>query len=418
LSVPEFPSLEFQARLDDLFATDMGALLGLKDQLAGTVKGSASLKSEARGMWKAEGRIFTEGLVVVVGGVRQPSALDLTFGAQVKPDAAGKPESAELTLSAKGQAFEFESREPVRLRSLNDLPKLWADAKLRIQVKGKELWQEFGPMLRVFNLGTPIEEALEGDLRVAGDAGKVTVQLNLQLQNQTGQAMPVRLEGEAACDFAARGKAGGEPFASFDVKILSDAGQSLALRVKGAAVRLPGEEIWEVSDYTGAGELHFLSALNVRLGKYVRFFLGPEYKVAGTFSQTARSKLTREILPNGEVGAQKLELTTDVKLADLDLRGPALFPNKPPLQWQEKDADLHLELAQRFGAAKDALAIPSVSLTAGTLAVKGSLAEADLGLLGQAAAEAKPGERKPRFQQWLAALPDFGVEALDRKSVV
>jgi hypothetical protein len=411
-AAPEQPfTLEFQARLDDLFATDLGALLGLKDQLGGTVKGSASLKSEPGPTWKAEGRVLTEGLVVVVGGVRQPSALDLTFHAQVKPDAAGKPESAELTLAAKGQAFEFGSREPVRLRSLNDLPKLSADAKLRIQVKGKELWQEFGPLLRVFNLGTPIEEELEGDLRVAGDAGKVTVQLNLQLRNQTGPPQPVRLEGEAGCDFAARGKAGGEPFASFDVKVLSDAGQSLALRVKGAAVRLPGEEIWEISDYSGAGELQFLSGLNVRLGKYVRFFLGPEYKVAGAFRQTARSKLTREILPNGEVGAQKLELTTDVKLAGLDLRGPALFPNKAPLEWQEQDADLHLELAQRFGAAKDALTIPKVTLRAGTLRVEGTLAEADLGLLKAAAAEAKPGERKPRFQQWLAALPDTAIEA-------
>ena len=398
--------LDFAARLEDLFATDVGRILGLHGQLKGRLRGQTTARVEADNSWKAEGKLATEEFFVTVKGVPQPAAVDVSFDARVVPDAAGRPESGEVSLQARARPFQLASQGPIRLSGLNDPGKLAVTGTVKAQVRGRELWEEFGPLLSVFGLGAPLAEALDGELRLEGAAGKASLRLDCSLARQAGEPEPLRLQAQANCDFAAWEQARGEPSFNFDVQLQSAAAKPLDARLKGTLSRGAAQQVWELKEFRGAGALEALSRLNARFGAYVRVFLGPEYVVSGQFEQTAQSKLVRQFSPEGHPTSDRLTLVTDLKLLSVDLRGPALVEAKPPLQWQEDNCELHLELEQQQGLDSQTLAIPSVVFKTPGTALEGRLGEARLDKLA-AAAKAQ----KAQVRAWLEALPDTRLNA-------
>jgi len=421
-------SLACQADVTRLCSSSIGAALGLKDQYGGRVDARASVSRTAEGL-QAKGSLKTEEFFVALEGTRQPSGLQIDYDLALLLDAKGQLDGVSGTLTAQGRPFKIATLQPLVLKSLGSPREVEGAARLRMEINGRELWKEFGPLLKVVNLGAPLEEAVDGELAIGSEAGRLKGSFVGTLQQQSQEPRPIILKVGAQAELAARDRMDGTPFAHFDVQFGAQ-DKSFNVQMKGQLKRTKTQETWELGEFKALGSLGAVSNLNRRLGKYVRFFLGPEYDVKGYFSQTAHSKLVRDLTPEGRVASQRVSFVTDLKLQQLDLRGPALVKGGIPLRWEEKDdASLHLELVQSSSApevsavppaaggagTRHTLAIPNVVLKSGALNLEGSLAETDVAALAHAA-DATTVE--DRFKRWIAAMPSARLDAwIDRASV-
>lgn len=413
-------SLALQADLTGLCSSAMGAALGLKDQYGGQLDARASVSRTADGL-HTKGNLKTEEFFVAVGGTKQPSGLQLDYDLAATRNAKGEIDQVSGTLAAKARPFQITTLQPLMLKSLSTPRHVEGTAKLRMEINGRELWKEFGPLLKIVNLGDPLEEAISGDLVLSSEAGRLKGSFAGTLQQQSPEPRPILLKVDAQSELAARERMDGTPFARFEVQ-LGAQDKSFNVQMNGQLNRTKTMETWELGEFKALGSLAAIGNLNRRLGKYVSFFLGPEYDVKGYFTQTAHSKLVRHLAPDGSIATQNVSFITDLTLKQLDLRGPALVKAGIPLRWEEKDdVTLHLELVQnsRGSAApgtpsavgtstRDTVAIPKVVLKSGSLNLEGSLSETAISALAYAA-DATTVE--DRFKRWLAAMPSAKLDA-------
>ena len=392
-------SFSLNARMDELCATDVGVVLGLKGRIGGIIAAKVDAAQQPDGSTKADGVFKTSEGYVMLGAVRQPTALDAGFSATITPDAQGHPEKADIVFQANADSFFVRSLQPVNITSLNNPQKLAAQARLQLHVGGREFWKQFGPLLEVLNMSTPLEEALDADLQITGAPGKVQVQLNGTLEQQAASAVPIRLVANADYDGAALVDQPTAPYLRFDARV-STADKGLFIGLAGTAMRGKDKQVIHVPEFSANGDLKAFTALNARFGSYVRVFLGPRYTVTGSIRQTGNSQLVQDLAADGMVTGTALTLATELKLAEFELRGPPLIANAPPLHWAESSASLQLGLGLKDSAAGSTLSVAPAKLTATALDLDGELAEADLGRL-KTAANAKASALK----LWLEALP-------------
>ena len=387
------------ARMDELFATDVGAVLGLKDRIGGKLAMKIDAKRDAGGRLQAEGKLSTTDGYVAVGNARQPTKLDVGFSANVLPDTQGRPERAEVSFAANADSFYVKSERPATITSLNEPRKLAAEARLRLHAGGSEFWKQFGPLLEVANMRTPLAEELDGELQAGGSAGKVQLQFDCTLAQQNPSPTPIHLVAKADYDGASLVDVPTSPYLSFDVQVKST-DKSLSLQLAGTATRGKDKQVVNLAKFQALGDLKAFTALNARFGAYVPVLFGPQYAASGSIKEDGTSQSVQTFAADGKVTSTTLNLTTDVQLSSFELSGPSLVPSAPPLHWTESEATLGLEMSVADSDAGTILSLKRATLHSTGLNLEGEMAEADLGRLKAAAApNATP------LKLWTEALP-------------
>lgn len=387
-------AIHMDADMDQLFASDVGQVLELKDRLGGKVSLRVEIAQKADGHVSAAGELKTaDGYVAARDGKKLETKLGMKF------DAKGDAEKAEIGFAAEADSFRVESLQPATIMSLNNPAKLAAQARLKLHIGGQEFWKQFGPLLEVMNMREPLKEALDAELVVSGDAGKVQARLDGTLQQQATTPQPLKLTIAAAYDGAALVDAPTQPFAIFSVQAESSDG-TVAIKAGGDATRGKTQQTVRLSEFSTTGELTAVKALNDRFAPYLGVLLSKDYAARGRIALSGTSQLVQQLGAKGIVVGENLTLATKMSLTGFNLAGPALVKDGEPLAWNEPRADLELELAYTSTSTASTLALPKVVLKSASGSLDGSLAEADLVRLKTAAApNATP------VKLWLGALP-------------
>jgi len=395
----------FKSKLTDLFATDAGTVLGLKGQIGGDLDGAIDANVEQTGRFTAVGKLNTKDGYVAMEGVRQPSSMDMTFSAKVSPNADGIPERADVSLDAKADSFQIKSLTPIAITSLNDPRKLEAQAKLQLKLMGREFWKQFGPLLTVMNMRTPVEEALEGELQLTGSSGRVELGLNATLKRQSDPPTPIQLAIQAKYDGAELVDLPARPFLNFNAKISSE-DKSIDLEMGGSATRGKSQQRFDLPLFKNESDLKALTNFNTRFGAYVSVFPGAAYAVSGSIKQKGSSHYITLFGPTGETTGTELVLSTDLSLTKFNLVGPPIKPGVSSLKWVDDNFTLKLGLKLKSGSGGDSLVLLPLELNSDMMTLKGDLAEARVAKLR--AALLATGDS---IKAWVDALPQAAVEA-------
>lgn len=399
----------FNAKLTDLFATDVGQVLNLKDQLGGDLEGRIAATLDQKGQFSSEGKVNTKNGYVAYQGVRQPSSMDMDFKADLIPNSDGTPERAEVKFTAVADSFKIETLQPLFINAINNPQKLAARAKLRLKVGGREFWKQFGPLLKVMSLSTPLEEAMDGELTLSGNAGSVALQLDGTLERQAEPHEPVRVNLNASYDGEALAAAEAKPFLTYS-GIIRSADKGINLAFNGSGHRDKNLQIIELKEFKNTSDLVAISKLNARFGAYVSVFPGPDYSVAGYINQTGSSKLVQTLAADGKVLSTDLTMATDLQIPELAIDGKhPVRPGAPPLSLRDKAIKLNLGLALKQNGPNGTLALKPMKFSSENMALEGELDEADLVKL-KAAFDANTTAHANTLLAWISALPAAKVD--------
>jgi hypothetical protein len=161
--------LDLSTLLQDFCATDVGERLNLKGRLAGRLTGRAELVHDAvRGetRMEAHAKLSDDARVLVPHPTDpqrsewQPLRLEADLDAFARPNARGELAAIEARFKAHADSFEAESILPAKFESLDEWDKLRIHTQFKMNLRGREFWAEFGPVLGLFGLERPIEEVL------------------------------------------------------------------------------------------------------------------------------------------------------------------------------------------------------------------------------------------------------------------
>jgi hypothetical protein len=399
-------SAKLNGNLDKLFATDVGKALQLNDSIGGEVEGSVDAHFDPKGNLKLTATFKTDKGFAIVQGTRQPLAVAVDANADVQAK-DGKLDNGELTFNAHSASAEIRSVQPIKIGSLSDLTNLSADGVLRVHAGGREFWKEFGPLLKVLNLRTPLEEALDGEVRITGTTGKIKLEMDQTLQRQVQPASPIVLNIRANYDGSKLNTlTTDKPFLTFDVKLKTEQPSPMAVGLSGSWVSGRSQRTIDVQA-TIEGELATLTLLNQRFGAYIDVLLPPPYSLKGVIAQKWTSHQVDQINAAGDVTSSEFKLNTDLKISNLSLSGPVLLPGRGAVEWAEPEGlSLQLALEKNSKSGATQLKLPVLKFTSKTATFDGSLGESDLNTLKAAAAQ------KPQtFSRWLAAMPKTTVNA-------
>ncbi|HYF51747.1 MAG TPA: hypothetical protein VEJ63_20190 [Planctomycetota bacterium] len=393
---------------EELFATDVAAVLDLKGNIGGIIEGKLEAEIQNSGHAQINGAMKTKDGYVAMNNVRQKTSVDMSFGAKLEPNEDGRPDRAELNFMAKaGTAFEIGSTRAAKISSLSDPRNVAADAEMNLKLLGREFWSEFGPLLKVIGLGTPLNESLTGTLRLSGSAGKLGLGLDGTLQQQNETPNPLRLAITGAYDGNALAEKNEQPWLKLNVALKSAADKSVDLKIPLTISRSKSQQVYDLPEFSALGELAGITQLNARFAPYSVVFLDSRYKMAGFIKQTGNSRLVESLDDKGVVTGTHLTLNTDVQVMQLHLTGPALFPGAPALNYSEKDAfSLKTALEFKKQGKTAALSIKPLSLKSSAVSIEGEIGEVDV---VKAAAIAANEQRK--LSDWVTVLPEAKLEA-------
>ncbi|MBI3829835.1 MAG: hypothetical protein HY291_09975 [Planctomycetes bacterium] len=381
---PPVIAVKTQCNLEQLFSTDIGAALQLKDRVGGKLAIDGTSSADAQGRWHSAGKLTTDQAYVIVENVKQPTSVEVNFDTAIALDKDGNPDKGEATLACKANAFSVNTDGPLQLAGLNDASKLNLQGKLKFQVHGRELWKEFGPMLAIANLGSPLEEDFEGSATIAGTPGKLKADLEAVLSRQVEPKQEMRLSGGVSYDGDALVAAAGKPYLEFNVQVKSARDKSLSFSAAGTSTRFKDRMETDVPAQQFMGTLEALKALAKRFNAYVGVLPEGGLTLSGSAQMTAHTKIVRRLDAQGQETGRDLNTSAELKLFQFDLQAPPLAPGKPPVRWQEAEASLTAELAQHTEGAKALLTVPRLKLASGTLDLDASFEDADVGLLSLA----------------------------------
>ncbi|MBI3830106.1 MAG: hypothetical protein HY291_11350 [Planctomycetes bacterium] len=169
--------VKLKAILQDLFATDVGDRLKLKGRLRGVLEGDAAI-TYAKGEMKIDGSLAQKGEAFVPHptdpqgkGEWIPTNVKAECNATALPNDHGEISHLEARFKAKAdsKSFEAESLTPARIESLDNLEKLKVNTQFKLNLLGREFWQEFGTYMKLLGFSEPVEERL--DLKVTVYSG-------------------------------------------------------------------------------------------------------------------------------------------------------------------------------------------------------------------------------------------------------
>jgi len=247
--------VDLECILQDFFGTAVGKRLGLQGRLGGRLTGKAKLVRESSGTWKIDvnGALPKEAYVMVSDPQkptefsRQPLPLDFEYHASAQPNADGGISELNVdTFHLRAPSFEASSQVPGVVRSING--ELETQAQFKLNLKGREFWKEFSPILALFGFTQPIEEILDlkvtlvgkNDLVSVAAVGTASRQWNPNPEIKEIDPAPVQLR--TVIDFnrkAAFGKPGASPapWLSLVLEIISTEGKPMFVHLDALVSR-------------------------------------------------------------------------------------------------------------------------------------------------------------------------------------
>ena len=382
-------NVDLKSNLDDLFSTDIGALLQLKDRLGAQMEFKAKSYRDANGSWRVQGDLKTDQAYLVIEGVRQPASVEIGFDAKATPDATGQPDQAEVTLTCTTGSMRLQCLEPIRLQGLSAPARVSATGKLRLDLDGSRFCKEFQPLLAVFGLGGRLEERLEGELTLGGSPGAVKAEFTGTASRQKGAPEPLRLVAHGEYNGRAFAAAEGKPYLAFGARFEPPAGRSAKVELEGhaAATRDQHVTVVELCRLTGTSEA--LDAIVRRFGLYAAPFAGLPIAPSGTVDWKGRVQVLSARETSGAAASRDVELQGDLTFAGLKLSIPAAKADGAALDWTEGEAQLQWKSRTRTTGGRERLDLSDFRWTSGVGTLHGEAAGIDLALLAGASA-AKP----------------------------
>lgn len=242
--------------LEGLCGTDVGRALGLQGRLGGRLEGDARVRLDANGRLIMDARLETsrDSYVMVTDlanapkpptpprpAVRQPLPLKFNCHASAEPGAAGG--ISHINIEGFGlSAPSVEAKSTVRgwIRGLGPAEKLEAHAQFKLNLKGREFWNEFAPILDLFGFKKPVQEMLNLTVTVVGKDDLVSVAAEGTAARQWG-AGPAPVELLTVIDYNAKAlqsrAAEPPPYLSLELRVNSAQGKPLNLRTKAQCRR-------------------------------------------------------------------------------------------------------------------------------------------------------------------------------------
>lgn len=404
---PPVLAVKLTSNLEKLLGTDIGAALQLKDKLGGVLAAEGTSSTDAQGRWHTVGTFRTDKAYVAVDGLKQPTTAEASFDTSIALDKDGNPDQGEAIFACKGNAFELGTDGPLRLAGLNDAAKLSVQGTVNYVIRGRELWQEFGPLLAVFNLGKPLAEELRGKAAITGTPGRLNIGLDTTLARQSEPKQELRLNASVDYDGNALVAAAGAPYLAFKVLLKSARDKSLNFTAEGTSARHADRFETTVPAMQFTGALEALKGLAQRFDAYVGALPEKGVSAAGTVQLNGNAKLARKVGAKGEELSSELTSLAELRVFNFDLQAPPPAEGKPPVRWQEAEASLRAELAQRSDANGARLDVKNLKLASTTLNVEGNIEGADSARLAYAL-EGRPLDVK----LLLAALPKIALKAV------
>ena len=242
--------VRLECTLQDLCNTDVGRRLGLEGRLGGKLEGQATLFMEADGYLKIDAHMEGKDSYVMVSdaadankptaaasvterrySVRQPLPLNFNCYARAKPEPSGGLQEIDIesfTLSAPSFVANSKLKEGF-IKGLAPDGILEAQASFSLNLKGKEFWTEFAPILALFGFTKPIEEALDLQISMYGKNNTIAIGAQGKAARQWGaDPAPVRLQSyieynAKAANLRHAGKAA--PYLSLTLEVASEQGK-------------------------------------------------------------------------------------------------------------------------------------------------------------------------------------------------
>lgn len=169
--------IDLRSRLQDLCATDVGERLQLKGRIEGGLKASVSFEREAKSQTAGEGhgpqtriramieldrsaRVLVPSPLPVAPPVWQQLRLTANLDATAGSTPKGDITDVKGRLKATSDAFSIESTEDTELTSLDQLDQFSLKTFLKVNLRGREFWSQYGPVLDLFGFDRPVEEEM------------------------------------------------------------------------------------------------------------------------------------------------------------------------------------------------------------------------------------------------------------------
>ncbi|HEY3325425.1 MAG TPA: FHA domain-containing protein [Planctomycetota bacterium] len=173
--------VDFDCVLERFLGTDVGKRLGLDGRLGGRLQGKAKLLREVNGSWKIDASmdLNPDDAYVMVPDPndpndpkkfkRQPLPLNFDFHASAQPDSAGGVKELKIEkFSLRAPSAVASSEVEGVIKGLDHSGELEAQAQFKLQLKGREFWNEFAPILGLFGFTQPIEEIFDLKVTLVG----------------------------------------------------------------------------------------------------------------------------------------------------------------------------------------------------------------------------------------------------------
>jgi hypothetical protein len=392
------------ANLQGLFATDVGKALRLADRVGGEFSGTGEIRYQPDGSIKATGQVSTQNGFVKVNDKRQSMSLkgDLNADVQAKD---GKLDKAQVTFNVASSSAAISSVQPLKIESLSDASKLSADGLVKIHVGGTEFWNEFRPLLSVAGLGVAVNEALDAEVRIAGSAGNIKAELNGTLKEESAKSSsPLALKVSTTYDALNLTPTADKPYLTYDINVKATQPSPLEIGLSTAITANTTQRTRDVSFFL-KGALVSLTQLNKRFDEYISVLLPSDYALQGEIDQKWTSREIDQLNAQGAVTLSELKLSTDVKIAQFQLRGPVLIAGKGALAWEEPEGlELQVTLEKTDTAAGTVLKVPVAKFTSKTATLDGSIGDCDLNAL-----EAASAAKTTTLSKWVGLLPKATV---------
>ena len=178
-------TVDMECILEEFFGTDVGKHLDLDGKLGGHLRGKAKLLREQGGNWKIDANVDLDpkdAYVVVADPadpakkVQQPLPLNFEYHASARPNPdGGISELVVDKFSLRAPSFEASSEVPGLIRGLDKRGEMETQAQFILNLKGREFWTEFWPILKLFGFTQPIEEVLAMKVTLVGKNDLVSI---------------------------------------------------------------------------------------------------------------------------------------------------------------------------------------------------------------------------------------------------
>ncbi|HYG75395.1 MAG TPA: FHA domain-containing protein [Planctomycetota bacterium] len=380
--------VDFECILQDFFGTEVGRRLGLEGRLGGRLTGKAHLVREASGTWKIDvnGALPKEAYVMVSDPQkpnemsRQSLPLNFEYHASAQPSADGSISELNVdTFHIRAPSFEASSQVPGVVRSTKG--ELETQAQFKLNLKGREFWIEFSPILALFGFTQPIEEILDLKVTLVGKNDLVSVAAvgtaSRQWKNDPAKEVdPAPVQLRTVIDFNRKATIGkpqpnAPPWLSLVLEIISTEGKPMFVHLDALCTRDEKHETLSASlaafDKEKNAQLPGIKSdivtLRDRLQPYIEGYLRKldagarkpngswlkhyrETVLKGELEQSGKLTIKRPVDPKLPL-PDVFDFDFNIAGKNLDIRMPLRLseePNAAPATWNWNEQNVNMKI--------------------------------------------------------------------------